>query len=250
MKPMNPTPPSPGPEVAPHRHAPLQLGAARYSAVRLLVALGLLFVSAPFVEDLPQGDLVEAVLLTLVMVSAVRAVGGSRRTFIVALVLVVPTLAAKWINHLRPDLMPPVVYVCGAILFFGFVVAQLLRFIVRAPRVDANVLCAGVAGFLLLGLVWMPVYLLVARLNPAAFTVPAGSGAGATLDGFSAFYFSFITLCTVGYGDVTPLSKVARMLAVTEAITGLFYMAVLISRLVSVYSSAQPAAGTSAENRP
>jgi hypothetical protein len=63
------------------------------------------------------------------------------------------------------------------------------------------------------------------------------------LDGFSAFYFSFVTLCTVGYGDIVPVSKVARMLAVTEAITGLFYIAVLVSRLVGMYTNTQPPAG-------
>jgi hypothetical protein len=83
----------------------------------------------------------------------------------------------------------------------------------------------------------MPAYIAVGRLNPSAFTMAA---AGATMDGFNAFYFSFITLCTVGYGDVVPASKVARMLAVTEALIGLFYMAVLVSRLVAVYSSTQP----------
>ena len=58
-----------------------------------------------------------------------------------------------------------------------------------------------------------------------------------TLGGFNAFYFSFMTLCTVGYGDITPVSRPARMLAVTEAVVGLFYVAVLISRLVAVYST-------------
>lgn len=225
-------------------------GGSRYSAVKLLMALGLLFVSAPFVEDLPQGELIESVLLTVVMVSAVLAVGGSHRTHLIALVLLVPALAGKWINHFRPDLMPPTVYILGAIVFYGFVVAHLLRFIVRAPRVDANVLCAGVAGFLLLGLLWVPAYLLVARLNPSAFTLPSSSGVGVVMNGFDALYFSVITLCTIGYGDITPASKVARMLAMVEGITGLFYMAVLISRLVSLHSSAQPAAGTNAGRKP
>ena len=184
------------------------------------MALGLLFVSAPFVQDLPQGDLVESGLLTLVMVFAVRAMGGRRRAHIIALVLLVPALAGRWINHFRPDLMSPTVYIFGTIVFFGFVVAQLLHFIVRAPRVDANVLCAGVAGFLLLGLLWVPAYLLVARLNPSAFNLPAGSGAGAALNGFDAFYFSFITLCTIGYGDVTLASNAARMLAMIEGSPG------------------------------
>ena len=59
-------------------------------------------------------------------------------------------------------------------------------------------------------------------------------------DGFNAFYFSFVTLSTVGFGDVAPVSKVARTLAVMEAITGMFYVAVLIARLVAMYSPARP----------
>lgn len=209
----------------------------RYSAVELLVALALLFLFTPFIEDMPYGSLVEVVLISLVMISAVVAVGGRRRSLIVALVLLVPSLAGKWINHLRPDLLHPVVYLIAAILFFLFVVAHLLVFIVRAPRVNANVLCAGVAGFLLLGLVWTTAYLTVAQLDPAAFNLPGTPGAPAVLDRFSALYFSFITLCTIGYGDITPVSKLARMLAIVESVTGLFYMAVLISRLVSLHAS-------------
>ena len=57
------------------------------------------------------------------------------------------------------------------------------------------------------------------------------------MEGFNAFYFSFITLCTVGYGDITPVSKVAKMLAALEAMTGVLYVAVLIARLVGINSS-------------
>lgn len=57
------------------------------------------------------------------------------------------------------------------------------------------------------------------------------------MNGFTGFYFSFITLSTVGYGDITPVSRIARWLAALEAMTGLLYVAVLISRLVALYSS-------------
>jgi hypothetical protein len=57
---------------------------------------------------------------------------------------------------------------------------------------------------------------------------------------FNAFYFRFTTMSTVGFGDITPVSKVARTLAVLEAITGMFYVAVLISRLVAMYSPTRP----------
>jgi len=57
------------------------------------------------------------------------------------------------------------------------------------------------------------------------------------MNGFTGFYFSFITLSTVGYGDITPVSRIARWLAAMEAMTGLLYVAVLIARLVSLYSA-------------
>jgi hypothetical protein len=122
-------------------------------------------------------------------------------------------------------------------VFFIFVVGYLLRYIVRAPQVNADVLCAGISGFLLLGLLWTPAYVMVAQLDSHAFNMPVVAGTQTTMDGFNAFFFSFVTLCTVGYGDITPLSKVARMLAVMEAIAGIFYIAVMVSRLVSLYSS-------------
>jgi hypothetical protein len=217
--------------------AALRTSAFRYSAVQLLGSLVLLFVAAPFLEDIPGGEFVEAVLLSLVMVLGVLAVGGRRRVLAFALFLVVPALAAKWGNQVRPNLVPPEIYLAFTVIFFGFMIVQLLRYILGAPRVDANVLCAGVSGYLLLGLLWVPAFELVARISPPSFAITAGPGGVSEMRGFNAFYFSFSTLTTVGYGDISPVSNVARMLAMMEAVTGVFYMALLISRLVSAYSN-------------
>jgi len=213
-------------------------GPFRNSAVWLLGALALLFLSAPFVQDLRFGSLIDTGLVTLAMVFAVLTVGVRGRSLGIALLLGIPALAAKWINLVHPELLSPVVFLAAGMLFFAFVVAHILRFILHTPRVDANVLCAGLAGYLILGLLWVPAYVVVAHLDPRAFVI--SGDASARMDGFRAFYFSFITLCTVGYGDVVPASRVAQMLAITEAIAGLFYVAVLISRLVAIYSAAPP----------
>jgi len=209
----------------------------RRHAAGLLAALVALLVVAPFVEVLPNGDLIEALLLTAVMVTGARAIGGRRRDLIIALLLVGPALAGRWVNYFRPD---PKLFLPLSIAFliaFGlYVVAILLRYILRATRVDSQIICAALAGFLMLGVVWAMAYMLIERISPYSFANAAPPRSG-SLDPFSALYFSFITICTVGYGDIAPISRVARMLAMMEGLTGMFYTAVLISRLVALYSS-------------
>jgi voltage-gated potassium channel Kch len=113
----------------------------------------------------------------------------------------------------------------------------LLRFVLRAPSVNTEVLCASISAYLMLGLLWTVAYWLVAQVTPNAFAFNTATGTKETMVGFNAFYFSFITLSTVGYGDITPVSRIARWLAATEAMTGLLYVTVLIARLVSLYST-------------
>jgi len=224
-------------------------GVLRFSAVELLVALTLLFVVSPFVEDLKNGDIIEAVLMSIVLASAVLAVGASRRTLIVASLLLLPALLGKWINHFRPDLLPPHAFLLAGGVFLVFIVIHLLRFILRAPRVNSEVLCAAISVYLLLGLLWVLAYLLVAQINPDAFAFTAGPASKHTMNGFTAFYFSFATMTTVGYGDIIPVSNEARMLAVMQAVTGMFYVAILISRLVALYSAPTQALASPPENR-
>src|SRR6266536_1961615 len=213
------------------------MGIRRLSAVELLIALGLLFFFFPFVEEIKGGDIIVSILLSLVLLSAVLAVANRRRTLIVALLLAVPAVGGRWINHFQPHLVPPAIFLVAGLALIAFVVVNLLRFVLCAPSVNLEVLCASISAYLMLGLIWTIAYWLVAQVTPTAFAFNTNTGTKESMEGFNAFYFSFITLSTVGYGDITPVSKVARTLAAMEAITGLFYVAVLISRLVALYST-------------
>jgi Ion channel len=208
----------------------------RFSTVELLIALALLFFFFPFVEEIKDGDVIVSILLSLVLLSAVLAVADRKRVFFIALVLAIPAIAGRWISHFRPDLVPPPVFLTAGLVLIAFVVANLLRFVLRAPSVNVEVLCASISAYLMLGLLWTVAYWLVDQLTPGAFAFN-GNAERQSIRGFNAFYFSFVTLSTVGYGDITPVSKVARMLAAMEAMTGLLYVAVLIARLVALYSS-------------
>ena len=213
----------------------------RFSTVQLLIALALFFICAPFVEEIKGGHLILSFLFSLVLLSAVLAVANRKRVLVIALVLAIPAIAGRWINNFRPDLVPPAVFLVGGLILIIFVVGHLLRFVLRAPVVTTDVLCASISAYLMLGLMWTMAYWLVDQLTPGgAFSFNTNAGTR-SINGFNGFYFSFITLSTVGYGDITPVSKVARMLAAMEAMTGLLYVAVLIARLVSLYSAPGPA---------
>jgi len=209
----------------------------RFSTVELLVALGLLFFAFPFVEEVKGGDIIVSLLFSLVLISAVLAVASRRRTLVIAVLLVIPAIVGRWINHFQPHLVHPAVFLIAGLVLIAFVVVNLLRFILRAPSVNTEVLCASIAAYLMLGLMWTMAYWLVDQLTPGgAFSFNTNAGKQ-SMSGFNAFYFSFITLSTVGYGDITPLSTIARWLAAMEAMTGLLYVTVLIARLVSLYST-------------
>jgi voltage-gated potassium channel len=204
----------------------LKPGVWRISTVKLLVALILLFAMSPIVEDLPNGDLVESGLMTVVLIASLVAVNRNPRVLIVAALLFVPALAGKWLNHVFPNHISPLYFPAFGIAFFGFTIYQILRFILRTGRVDAGVLSAGIVVYLMLGLLWSLAYLLLAQLTPGSFSFALADSSASRMDGFNAFYFSFGTLTTVGFGDITPVSKVARTLAVME-----------VSRLVGMYST-------------
>lgn len=207
----------------------------RHSVAWFLGAVIALIVTSPFLEMAKDWRIVEPAILTVVLLSAVVAVGGRHGTLILAGSLVAPVLVARWLSHLEVHSIFYPLFILTFLIFLGFLVFQFLRFIMRSPRVNSEVLCAAISTYLLLALLWGAAYALVARLDPGSFVGVAP--ANQPLHGFDSVYFSIITLTTIGYGDISPASGPARMLAMLEAVTGTMYMAVMVARLVAVYSS-------------
>ncbi|MEZ6073578.1 MAG: potassium channel family protein [Pirellulales bacterium] len=231
--------------MAPDHTLPLRKGGNRFSVVYLVAALALMFVALPFADELAYGQLVEGIVFTLVLLAAVSAVATHRWTLIVALVLAVPTLVARWVNHIWPELLPIDPSLVVAFVFVVFVIAHLLRYIIQSPVVDFEVLCAALAIYLLIIVAWSFVYTLIWRLDMHAFISTVNNNAPVDMSGFNAFYYSMQILSTITFGDIMPATNVARMLSQIEGITGLFYLATLISRLVGLYKTQPPAPGES-----
>ncbi len=114
----------------------------------------------------------------------------------------------------------------GMLSFFALLMAR--RFLSKR-RASAHRIAGAVTIYLLLGLIWARFYQLAELINPGSFRVQEGE----VLSAAGLAYFSFVTLATLGYGDITPIHIIARDLAVLEAIMGQLYLVILISGLVS-----------------
>jgi hypothetical protein len=218
-------------------HAKLEATIRDFSVRHFLIALVLMLVTTPFVEELSSGKLLEAILLSVVLLTAVPAVGGRRRSLVFAVVLIVPALLCTWWHHAQPHVVSRTVAIVPAICFAVFVIVHLLGFIMRSERVNSEVLCAAVATYLMLGLVWAMAYELIWVIAPESFVVNPTAEGGRSINGFEALYFSFGTLAPISDNDIVPISNLARLLVMVEAIVGMLFMGMLIARLVGIYSN-------------
>ena len=202
----------------------------RFSAVHLLIALLLLFISCPFLLQLSSGKVIESAMITLVLFSALFAI-SDRISLIMGLILALLALSGQWGTLFwKKNILDPL-YLLPAIAFILIVIYHLLRFTLKAKEVGIETICASISGFLMMGLLWSRIYEFIGKLNPQAF---AFQKPGDVMSSFTAFYFSFTSLTTIGFGDITAVTPVARMMVVMEAVTGMFYMAVIVATLVSI----------------
>ena len=201
----------------------------------LLVLLLLYIMGSPFLEPYPSLDFFAHISLSIALFAAVYTVHrqGNRRSFAIALLL--PLLILYWLGLY--DIIP--FSRLGARLLFsvyyGLLIYSFVAQIKRAHRVDTNVLYATFSLYLIIGLFWGSLYRLLYQLQP-------GSYAGVLLENPQyldhAFnYFSFVTLTTLGYGDITPQTAGAASLCHMEAIVGQFFTAVVVAWLVGMFVS-------------
>src|SRR5438046_5436666 len=133
----------------------------RFSTVQLLMTLGLLFIWAPFVEEIEGGELIVSGLFSLVLLAGVFAVADRKRVLVIAIVLAIPAIAGRWINHFRPDLIPPAVFLVAGLILIAFVVGNLLRFVLRVTSVNTEVLCECLFVLFVYGLILILLFLTV-----------------------------------------------------------------------------------------
>jgi hypothetical protein len=201
----------------------------------LFYTLLLTMVAAPTLGafGLP-GALIEF-FLAANLLAAVMPVGSARgRRILLAIVaaLWVTRSATAWFDHPGFSAMTLSFWTLMAM----FAAASALRYAMRATSVDAEHLYAALSAYLLAGIFFGIFYWVLDQIHPGTFATPGD------FSRVSALYFSFVTLATLGYGDIVPRTDVARGLAIVEGVGGQLFLAVMVARLVSLYTGGQPRA--------
>jgi hypothetical protein len=210
-------------------------GLSIFSAFLLIV----IFVIPPLLAPGSGRRLAGDAAYALLLISGVLALGERRLARRVLMPAALTTLAVALGSWVLPVPEPWVqgTSLLSLLLFLVVVLGQTLR----SGRITFHRIQGAVAAYLLLGVIWAYAYALLAHLRPGAF-----SGSLRPEDGPRAFfYFSFVTLTTVGYGDVLPVHPAARSLAMLEAVTGPLYLAILVARLVSLAVASEDQASAS-----
>lgn len=203
-------------------------------------ALVCLLIALPILE-LTDSSLVEWVIRTLIFTMMVITYisldfGLWWRRFVgLVLILLVLSTVLRELSILQST---GFAHLLMLLFFFASVAYSAARRVLFSGSIDSNKIIGSIAVYLLLGLIWSMLYLLALDLVPSALAGIEHRRWENNL--FETIYFSFITLTSTGYGEITPVHPITRALAFLEALTGTFYMAVVVASLVGAATHHKP----------
>lgn len=198
----------------------------------LLVTLLLTLVLGPALDHFPRMRILMNVFWTLVLVSSAYAISQNKRTLMIAILFALPFFTEEWSSVFIHSLPLFVVGKFFGAAFFAFIIYHILRFIYGQTEVRMEMLVAAAVVYLLLAAMWSYFYVILEMIHPGSFNLP---DSGSIHIGNRFIYFSFVTITTLGYGDITPNTGLASSLSMVEAVVGQLYMTVQVAWLVGIH---------------
>jgi len=212
----------------------LRAGAKRTRALFLLIAFLFLLVAAPVLAPFFDLRLLFDVFLTIIFASAIYAASEKRWHYVINTVLFLVTVSAIWIEYIFPGNISYLISQSTALIFFLFAGIRVISNLIKAEKINANAIFAAIVVYLIAGVLWAGVYNILELLHPGSLNLGNIDVRDAS---YRLVYFSFVTLTTLGYGDIAPLTDIASAFVILEAIFGQMYITVLIAWLVGRYIS-------------
>jgi len=179
-------------------------------------------------------DVLYSISYTLLFFMAVMTIGKNRRQLLVVVFLGIVLVWISTFFHLSTLIGISKLF---NFLFFLFMTGYYISEIAKAKEVNESVIFHAVNGYLLLGLIFSILVGLLMIYNPGMYNFPASPDAGSPKHFSEYLYFGFVTMTTLGYGDVVPLLPISRSLTTFISVSGQLYLAIIVAMLVGKYAS-------------
>jgi hypothetical protein len=203
----------------------------------LLCLLLALFLVSPLIATFRYGVVILNLIGAAVLLAGVHSVGQHSRLFAASAVIAIAAVLMNFAIVSFPAGWLILLSNLSLLVLLTLFSSAILREVFRPGKIAADKIYGAICVYLLLGYAWAFAYALLEQIQPGSFSVPAEDGAAAEYIArvMRMRYFSFVTLTTVGFGDILPRSSTARTFATLEAIMGQMYLAVLVARLVGLH---------------
>ncbi len=198
----------------------------------LLISILCLLIFTPVFQGFVGIRILMNAFITAILISGTYAASKKIYITITAALLALPMLVSIWVSHFVD--MPFLVFVgdCFGIAFLAFLIIVILSFIFREKQVTVNVIYGSIVVYLLIAIMWSFVYSALESIHPGSFAIGNSQiDVGRRL----YIYYSFVTITTLGYGDITPITDLANSFSFLEAVIGQIYLVVLVARLVGLH---------------
>lgn len=202
----------------------------------LLTLLGYIMVQTVVDAGGPLAPLLSLAATALVIATALTLIGRTGH-FLALVMLAAAAAAARLAYLLLPETWLAVLGSLLTAFFLGCYLYAILRVVLADGVITDQRIMGALSGYLLLGVAWSFLHVAVEAAMPGSYRAggaPVPGGASARIASMPALYYSFITLTTIGYGDIVPVARLSQTLAWLEGVAGQIYLAVLVARLVGL----------------
>ncbi len=205
----------------------------------LFASLVLLLVALPVAESLAGATPSFRLLLSLVLIAAIYVNSRQRWVFLAAAAVGTAAIVTPAVAIFLDSAALTLAGDALGLALLGFTTLVMTASLIQTARVSRDTIIGGICVYLLIGLCFAMTFILIAEVDPAAFAAESGpiivDSRAPQSDSPKLLYFSFVTLTTLGYGDIAPASELTQMLADSEALIGQLYLTIFLARLVALF---------------
>ena len=203
--------------------------------VLLCLILGLM-VLVPIIHRFFAMRIFIDIFLTAIVISMLYTVSDKKGHVIIGLVLAIVMVTFLWLQHFYASKWIAAISMLTGALFGAVVIISLLGFMLKSDDINLEIISAAILVYLVAALMWAFTYSLLELIDPASFNIELQR-----LEGYVLLfqYYSFVTITTLGYGDITPVSDVAKAFSILEAVVGQLYLVVVVAWLVGMHVSSR-----------